>query len=129
MNFREMVRHMAIDDNTMVRHLDALLRDFVDDHRALFGFFSDKPPAESALSKAGWRWFAAGHLRLEQDDGLVPRLELAGDLAGRGDAKLENQPFMALYERLQDAAGRALAERGRVHRVGPRQPPGPPGED
>jgi hypothetical protein len=102
MNFRELVRHMAIDDSTMVRHLDALLRDFVDDHRALFGFFGDQSPAESVMSKAGWRWFAAGHLRIEQDDGLLPRLELAGDLAGRGDAKSENQRLVALYERLRD---------------------------
>jgi hypothetical protein len=36
-------------DSTTVRHLDALLRDFVDDHRALFGFFSDKPPAEGLV--------------------------------------------------------------------------------
>jgi hypothetical protein len=30
MTFRELARAMAIDDATMVRHIDALLRDFVD---------------------------------------------------------------------------------------------------
>jgi hypothetical protein len=53
LSFREMVEQMQIDDATMARHVDALLRDFVADHLALFGFW-DEMPAEAALSKAGW---------------------------------------------------------------------------
>jgi hypothetical protein len=46
---------MNIDDATLVHHLDALLRDFVRENRALFWFWRDLP-TESALSEAGWRY-------------------------------------------------------------------------
>jgi hypothetical protein len=85
---------MNVDDTTMVRHVDALLRDFVDDHRTLFGF--QDQPSESALAEAGWRFFCDGLLRLRTDT-LLPRLELVGDLLGRGTTKRENRRLCARH--------------------------------
>jgi hypothetical protein len=83
---------MAIDDATMVRHVDALLRDFVAENLKLFGFF-DGLPAETALSKSGWRFFRGGHLGLRDDEPL-PRLEFVGDIWGRGFARQQSQRFV-----------------------------------
>ena len=103
LTFRELAHAMAIDDATMVRHIDALLRDFVDERRTLFGLWGEVP-TESALSEAGWRWFRTGHLRLHDDKALLPRLELVeNDLCGRGIARRQNQRLVERYESMQDA--------------------------
>lgn len=48
LTFCELAHQMTIDDAVMARHIDALLRDFVEDHRTLFGFW-DGPLIEGAL--------------------------------------------------------------------------------
>ena len=97
---RQAVRHMAIDDAAMVRHIDALLRDFVANNRTLFEFWGDLPTG-SALSEAGWQFFRDGDLRLRDDDESLPRLELVGDLDSR---KIAAEPEMVA--RLRGAADR-----------------------
>jgi hypothetical protein len=74
--FREAARAMAVTDATMVRHLDALLRDFVDDNRALFGFWGELP-TESALSEAGWTYFRDGYLAAQDSRSRNERKILA----------------------------------------------------
>ena len=102
LTFRELAQAMAIDDAVMVRHIDALLRDFVDERRTLFGFWGELP-TESALSEAGWRWFRDGHLRLHDDKAVLPRLELVEDnLSSRGIARRQNQRLVKRYESMQD---------------------------
>jgi hypothetical protein len=102
LSFGEMARAMAIDDATMVRHIDALLRDFVADNPRLFGFRDEPVMAESALSKAGWTVFRGGHLRLRDDD-LLPRLELVGDHPrDQRIARRQNRRLVKLYESMQD---------------------------
>lgn len=100
MTFRELAQAMAIDDVVMAQHIDALLRDFVEDYRTLFGFW-DGVPAESALADAGWRWFRTGHLRLRDDEPL-PRIEFVGGRFGRIEAGLCN----ARWVRIRSAASR-----------------------
>jgi hypothetical protein len=99
--FRDAARAMAVTDATMVRHLDALLRDFVDDNRALFGFWGELP-TESALSEAGWTYFRDGYLAVRADGPLL-RLELVGDPYGRRLARRLNQKWWRTFEALQTA--------------------------
>jgi hypothetical protein len=99
--FREAARAMAVTDATMVRHLDALLRDFVDDNRALFGFWGDLS-TESALSEAGWAYFRDSYLAV-RGDGPLLRLELVGDPCGRQLARRSNQKWWRTFEALQTA--------------------------
>jgi hypothetical protein len=82
-------------------HLDALLRDFVRENRALFWFWGDLP-TESALSEAGWRYFADGYLAL-RDESALSRLELVDDLHDRQMARRRNQRFVKRYEAMQDS--------------------------
>jgi hypothetical protein len=96
--FGEAARQMKIDDATMARHIDALLRDFVDGNRALF---EGDLPTESALSEAGWRLFREGRLRLRCDE-LVPRLELVGD-DSRKAVRRQNLKWWRVVEALQTA--------------------------
>jgi len=92
-----MVRAMTIDDATMVRHIDAPMRDFAAGNRAFFEFWGALP-TESALSEAGWTYFRDGHLRLRGD-----QLELVGDdLRDQGVVRRQNQRLVKLYKSMQD---------------------------
>jgi hypothetical protein len=99
LTFGEAARQMRIDDATMARHIDALLRDFVDGNRALF---EGDLPTESALSEAGWRLFREGRLRLHCDE-LVPRLEPVGDPDSRKAVRRQNLKWWRALEALQIA--------------------------
>ena len=84
---------MTIDDAALVR-LDDLLRDFVSNNRALFGFTEE--PTAAAMSAAGWRFFRKGYLVLSDDDGLQP----VDDQYGQSIARRRNQPYVERYEAL-----------------------------
>jgi hypothetical protein len=82
---------MTIDDAALVR-LDELLRDFVSNNRALFGFTEE--PTAAAMSAAGWRFFRKGYLVLRDDSGL----QLVDDQYGQSIVRRQNQPYVDRYE-------------------------------
>jgi hypothetical protein len=97
--FGEAARQMKIDDATMVRHIDALLRDFVADNRTLL---EGDLPTESALSEAGWRLFREGRLRLRCDE-LLPRIEPVSDPDNGKAVRRQNLKWWRVVEALQTA--------------------------